>query len=104
VVVTGGMHGFKQAEALLQAGRADVIGFARQSLADPDWFTKVRSGHGDAVNVCIYANYCEALDEKHEEVTCQLWDRVDLGQPGIRKTRDGKRRLTPPAWLAPPAG
>lgn len=104
VVVTGGVHGFAQAEELLASDRADVVGFARQSLADPDWFTKVRSGHGDAVNVCIYANYCEALDEKHEEVTCQLWDRVDLGQPGIRKTRDGKRRLTPPAWLAPPAG
>ena len=104
VVVTGGVHGFAQAEELLASDRADVVGFARQSLADPDWFTKVRSGHGDAVNVCIYANYCEALDEKHEEVTCQLWDRVELDQPGIRKTRDGKRRLTPPAWLAPPAG
>ena len=30
-----GQEYFEQAEALLQAGRADVIGFARQSLADP---------------------------------------------------------------------
>ncbi len=98
VVVAGGVHGFAQAEALLADGHADVVGFARQSLADPDWFTKVRSGHGSAVDLCIYANYCEALDEKHEEVTCKLWDRVALDEPGIRKTRDGKRRLTPRPW------
>jgi len=101
VVVTGGIHGFAQAEDLLASGRADVVGFARASLADPDWFVKVRSGHGDAVSMCIYANYCEALDEKHEEVTCQLWDRAGLDEPGVRRTRDGKRRLTPAAWVAP---
>lgn len=101
VVVTGGVHGFEQAEQLLSEDRADVVGFARASLADPDWFVKVRSGHGDAVSMCIYANYCEALDERHEEVTCQLWDRVDLDEPGVRRTKDGKRRLTPKAWVAP---
>ena len=101
MVVTGGVHGFAQAEELLASDRADVVGFARASLADPDWFVKVRTGHGDAVSMCIYANYCEALDERHEEVTCQLWDRAALDEPGIRKTKDGKRRLTPPAWVAP---
>jgi 2,4-dienoyl-CoA reductase-like NADH-dependent reductase (Old Yellow Enzyme family) len=101
VVVAGGVHGFAQAEELLAADRADVVGFARASLADPDWFTKVRSGHGDQVATCIYANYCEALDERHEEVTCQLWDRTALDEPGVRRTKDGKRRLTPPAWAAP---
>jgi 2,4-dienoyl-CoA reductase-like NADH-dependent reductase (Old Yellow Enzyme family) len=101
VVVTGGIHGFEQAERLLREGKADVVGLARQSLADPDWFEKVRSGHGDAVMVCEYTNYCEALDQKHEQVTCQLWDRKGLDEPGIRKTRDGKRRLVPALWHAP---
>jgi dimethylglycine catabolism A len=105
VVVTGGVHGFAQAEDLLASGRADIVGFARSSLADPDWFMKARSGHGEAINVCTYSNYCEARDQKHEEVTCQLWDRKGLDQPGIRKTKDGKRRLTPAPWNppAPPA-
>jgi 2,4-dienoyl-CoA reductase-like NADH-dependent reductase (Old Yellow Enzyme family) len=98
VVVTGGMHGFEQAEALLAAGKADVIGFARQSLADPDWFEKVRHGCGPEVRVCEYTNYCEALDQKHQLVTCQLWDREALDEPGVRKTPDGKRRLVPPLW------
>jgi 2,4-dienoyl-CoA reductase-like NADH-dependent reductase (Old Yellow Enzyme family) len=101
VVVTGGVHGFEQAERLLREGKADVVGLARQSLADPDWFEKVRSGHGDEVMVCEYTNYCEALDQKHEQVTCQLWDRKGLDEPGIRKTRDGKRRLVPALWHAP---
>ena len=98
VVVTGGIHGFQQAEDILRAEQADIIGFARQSLADPDWFEKVRTGHGDAVRVCEYTNYCEALDQKHVPVTCKLWDRVELDAPGVRKTPDGKRRLTAPAW------
>ena len=98
VIVTGGIHGFEQAEALLREERADVVGFARQSLADPDWFRKVRSGHGDEVVVCEYTNYCEALDQKHQQVTCQLWDRKGLNEPGVRRTKDGKRRLCPPVW------
>jgi len=101
VVVTGGVHGFAQAEDLLASDRADVVGFARASLADPDWFLKVRTGHGDTVNMCTYSNYCEALDEKHEEVTCQLWDRKQLDEPCVRMTKDGKRRLTPPRWVPP---
>jgi len=98
VIVTGGIHGFEQAEALLREDHADIVGLARQSLADPDWFEKVRSGHGDAVMVCEYTNYCEALDQKHHQVTCQLWDRTARDEPGIRMSRDGKRRLIPPAW------
>jgi 2,4-dienoyl-CoA reductase-like NADH-dependent reductase (Old Yellow Enzyme family) len=101
VIVTGGMHGFEQAEALLRAGRADVVGFARQSLADPDWFEKVRLGYGAEARICEYTNYCEALDQKHQQVTCQLWDREALDEPGVRKTQDGKRRLVAPLWTPP---
>lgn len=102
VVVAGGMHGFDQAEALLRAGKADLIGFARQSLADPDWFEKVRTGHGDAVRVCRYTNYCEGLDQKHKQVTCELWDREALDAPDAALTTDGKRRLLAPHWFRDP--
>ena len=98
VVVTGGIHGFHQAESLLADGKADIVGFARQSLADPDWFLKVRMGRGAEAMVCEYTNYCEALDQKHAPVTCKLWDRKDRGQPGIQTTADGRRRLTAPLW------
>ena len=98
IVVAGGMHSFADAEALLADGKADVVAFARQALADPDWFAKVRTGHGAAVRVCEYTNYCEGLDQKHKQVTCQLWDRESLDAPGCAKSRDGRRRLTAPAW------
>ncbi len=49
VVVAGGIHSFTQAETALTDGVADIIGAARQSLADPDWFLKLRLGRGDEV-------------------------------------------------------
>lgn len=99
VVVAGGIHGFQQAEQILTAGKADIIGFARQALADPDWFTKVREGRGAAVRVCEYTNYCEGLDQKHKQVTCQLWDREARDEAGVALSKDGRRRLVAPTWV-----
>jgi 2,4-dienoyl-CoA reductase-like NADH-dependent reductase (Old Yellow Enzyme family) len=98
VIVTGGIYGFRQAEAVLQRGDADLIGAARQSLADPDWFLKMRRGRGNEVRTCEFTNYCEGLDQKHKQVTCQLWDRLPPDSPASRLSRDGKRRLTAPRW------
>lgn len=101
VIVAGGVFDFQRGESMLSNGTADIVALARQGLADPDWFAKVRSGHGASVRVCEYTNYCEALDQHHEVVTCQLWDRKALDEPGIAKTPDGKRRLTAPVWTRP---
>jgi 2,4-dienoyl-CoA reductase-like NADH-dependent reductase (Old Yellow Enzyme family) len=98
IVVSGGIHGFDQAEGILAAGQADVIGAARQSLADPDWFRKMRLGLGASVRRCEFTNYCEALDQKHRQVTCKLWDRVDRDRPGTPLSSDGKRRLVAPEF------
>lgn len=86
VVATGGISTFEQAEEILRLGQADIVGMARQALADPDWFMKVRLGRGDEVRRCTYTNYCEALDQAHKPVTCKLWDK-------------GRRVLEPPPWL-----
>jgi dimethylglycine catabolism A len=96
IVLSGGIHHFNQAEQALASGAADIIGFARQALADPDWFAKVRAGTGDKVRLCLYTNYCEALDQRHREVTCELWDRTGLDEPGVMLSADGKRRLVAP--------
>lgn len=100
IVVTGGIATFEQAESILRRGEADIIGAARQSLADPDWFLKVRLGRGAEVRQCVFTNYCEGLDQKHKQVTCKLWDRLGLDEPGIALTSDGRRRLTAPSWSA----
>ena len=98
VVATGGIGTFSDAEVILRAGAADIIGFARQALADPDWFVKVKSGHGESVRRCTYTNYCEALDQAHKQVTCKLWDRIELDEPDVVFAEDGRRRLIPPQW------
>jgi 2,4-dienoyl-CoA reductase-like NADH-dependent reductase (Old Yellow Enzyme family) len=98
IVTAGGIHNFAQAENALTAGEADIVGLARQALADPDWFRKVASGRGQEVRLCLYTNYCEALDQRHRQVTCELWDREGLDDPRVKRSSDGKRRLIPPEW------
>ena len=98
IVATGGISTFEQAEEILRLGHADIVGMARQALADPDWFVKVLVGRGDEVRRCTYTNYCEALDQAHRPVTCKLWDRLELDEPGVATVDDGRRRLEPPAW------
>jgi len=102
VVTSGGISTFEQAEGILERGEADCVAAARQTLADPDWFRKIRLGHGALVRRCEFTNYCEGLDQRHKQVTCKLWDRtLDPGDPAVRLASDGKRRLTPPSWTAP---
>jgi 2,4-dienoyl-CoA reductase-like NADH-dependent reductase (Old Yellow Enzyme family) len=101
MVVVGGICGFQQAEEILERGEADIVGAARQALADPDWTLKVRLGRGADIRRCEYTNYCEALDQNHQQVTCKLWDRVDRDEPGASLTGDGRRRLVAPRWENP---
>jgi 2,4-dienoyl-CoA reductase-like NADH-dependent reductase (Old Yellow Enzyme family) len=101
VVTSGGIGTFEQAEAILARGEADFVAAARQTLADPDWFRKVQLGYGHLVRRCEYTNYCEGLDQHHKQVTCKLWDRVDLDAPDVRLAADGKRRLSAPPWTPP---
>jgi len=100
IVATGGISTFDHAEEILRLGQADIVGMARQALADPDWFLKVKLGRGDAVRRCTYTNYCEALDQAHRPVTCKLWDRFDLEEEGIATVDEGRRRLEPPHWFS----
>ncbi len=98
IVGAGGIGTFDIAEDILRRGDADIIGFARQALADPDWFLKVRTGRGNEVVRCNYTNYCEALDQMHKQVTCKFWDRANLDEPDIKLADDGRRRLLAPRW------
>ena len=102
VVTSGGIHSFDQAEAILARGEADCVAAARRTLADPDWFRKIRLGLGAHVRRCEFTNYCEGLDQRHKQVTCKLWDRDFIpGDPTVRLSSDGKRRLDAPGWDPP---
>ncbi|HEU5323506.1 MAG TPA: NADH:flavin oxidoreductase, partial [Methylomirabilota bacterium] len=102
VVTSGGITTFDQAEDVLRRGEADIVAAARQTLADPDWFRKIRLGYGHLVRRCEFTNYCEGLDQHHKQVTCKLWDRdFDRDDPAVRLASDGRRRLGPPSWQPP---
>ena len=97
IVTSGGIGTFELAESILQREEADAVAAARQTLADPDWFLKMERGVGEQVRRCIFTNYCEGLDQKHKQVTCQLWDRdFTADDASIRRSADGKRRLNAP--------
>ncbi|MAF67663.1 MAG: NADH oxidase [Planctomycetes bacterium] len=102
VVGAGGLNSFELCERALRQGDCDLVGAARQSLADPDWWLKMELGSGADIRRCEYTNYCEGLDQKHAQVTCRLWDRdfsaPDAGREGAARSPDGKRRLVPPPW------
>ncbi|HJY81994.1 MAG TPA: NADH:flavin oxidoreductase [Candidatus Binatia bacterium] len=98
IVATGGIYGFDQAEGILQRGEADIVGAARQSLADPDWWMKMKLGRGGEINRCVFTNYCEGLDQRHKEVTCKLWDRKFTPGEAASLAKDGQRRLAAPEW------
>jgi 2,4-dienoyl-CoA reductase-like NADH-dependent reductase (Old Yellow Enzyme family) len=96
VVTSGKIHTFEQAESLLRAGQADLIGMARALLADPDLPRKWRAGADDAARACVFCPFCEEEDQRHRVVTCTLWPK---GAHGPRS------RVTPEVWPGPqPAG
>ncbi len=81
VVATGKIPTPEFAEAVLQDGRADLIGMARALLADPDLPKKSRTGNSDKIVKCIYWNICKALDENFHEVVCGLWPKDEIQAP-----------------------
>lgn len=102
IVAAGGINTFELAEAALERGDCDIVAAARQSLADPDWWAKLREGAGAEIRRCALTNYCEGLDQQHKQVTCRLWDRLRLPDEGeVALARDGKRRLIAPPWRRP---
>ncbi len=71
---------------------------ARRSRLGPENLARARRRR---CRTCEFTNYCEALDQKHKQVTCQLWDREALDDPNAARTVDGKRRLVAPDWTPP---
>ena len=98
MVVAGGINTFFFSRKYLTRRPWRHYWGGARSLADPDLWRKVKLGKGDEVRRCAYTNYCEALDAKHKQVTCRLWDRSDLNEPLIQLSDDGRRRLEAPQW------
>jgi len=89
VITTGKIHTFQQAEAILRAQQADLVGMARALLADPDLPRKWLAGVDREVRACVFCPYCEQEDQHHRVVTCCLWPKDPA---------NSRRHVTPHVW------
>ena len=56
VVAFGRITPPSRGEAMIKAGDADMIGLARQLVADPWTVNKLKDGHGDLIRICMACN------------------------------------------------
>lgn len=58
VVSTARIQTPEQAEAILAAGKADMIGMCRALIADPEWPVKALEGRSEDIRRCIFTSSC----------------------------------------------
>ena len=92
VVCAGGIHNFEMAEDYLARGVCDIVGAARQSLADPDWFLQDAARFGrSGARLRIH----QLLRRPRPEA--QAGHLPALGQGAVRTRRTPRpRRQAPP--------
>ncbi len=74
VIVVGKIHDPRLAEEILQAGKADLVAFGRQHLADPDFLAKAARGRYDDIRFCLSCNQgcIERLTFEFRSTTCVI--------------------------------
>ena len=97
VIASTRIQGPEQAEAVLAAGEADMIGMCRALLVDPEWPVKARSGRADDIRRCIACNQCWGWISAGEPIACAtnpmtgreyLWPKLE------RDRAEFSRRVT----------
>lgn len=81
-------------EAMLRSGEVDLIGWARQLVADPDTPNKILAGRGDLVRMCISCNDgCLHQVGQEKGIRC-------IQNPGAGRERTHSERLVETATVA----
>ncbi len=71
VIFAGRVNDPSLAESILRSGKADFVGMARASLADPQFLNKVKEGRLDDIQYCIGCNQgCVGSVHKGMHVRC----------------------------------
>lgn len=60
------------AEELLAEGAADMVGFCRAFIADPDWPAKARGDRPGAIRHCIACNQCWGWISDGQPIACAI--------------------------------
>lgn len=80
----------EQAEGLLAAGKADIVGLCRALVADPEWPVKAKEGHADDIRRCLYMNQCHGSGGR---LSCSINPTVgnELEMPALTKSETPRR-------------
>src|ERR1700676_829871 len=91
VIAFGRISPPQRAEAMLRAGQCDLIGLARQLIADPETPNKLKAGRPDLVRLCVACNdACIYTVGKEKAVRC-------IHNPGAGREREINERSVMPA-------
>lgn len=90
VVSTARIQTPEQAEAILAAGQADMIGMCRTLVADPEWPAKAREGRSEDIRRCIFTSSCWGSGKRLAcSVNPTLGNEIEL--PPLTRTDTPKR-------------
>jgi len=67
VIVVGGISDPDMAEGILEEGKADVIAFGRELIAQPDFANKVINGEANDIVKCIRCFGCNSQPKNYDE-------------------------------------
>ena len=72
VVTSSRIQTPEQAEAILTAGQADIIGLCRALIADPEWPQKALRGQSADIRRCISCNRCWSAVVASKRLACAV--------------------------------
>lgn len=94
VVAVGRINDPELAENILRKGDADLIGFGRGLLADPDLPLQAERGQFDDIRRCVACNECMSLAFSQKDVACLINPELSReGMIDMSLTRHRKRVL-----------
>lgn len=76
VIASGKIDTLQRGEEIFVNGQADIIGYCRPGIADPDFVVKQVEGREKELIKCVYCNGCLERDQRHEVVNCVIRDKV----------------------------
>jgi thioredoxin reductase len=77
VLMAGRVAEPAEAEQILEAGEADMVGVVRALIADPAWLVKARAGVEATIRPCTYCNECIAGIGAFRPIRCSV--NPDMG-------------------------
>jgi 2,4-dienoyl-CoA reductase (NADPH2) len=80
VIAVGRITTPEMAEEIIASGKADMVGMARQLIADPMWVRKAEENRPDDIRPCVGANWCLHTQARNTPLAC-------IHNPGVGRER-----------------